>query len=246
MTRFACIINNLTVAYQNKPVLWNITAHIPSGVILGLVGPNGAGKTTLIKSILGLIKPIAGTITLLDGSAPLPHRQIAYVPQRATVDWDFPATVFDTVMMGRYGHLGWFARPTKHDIQEVMIALDQVGLTHYKDHHISQLSGGQQQRIFLARALVQHASLYVLDEPFVGIDAVTEKTMVDILQQLRNQGKTIIVVHHDLHTVEHYFDWLLLLNTTCVAFGPVTAVFTHHNLAAAYGVQPLSSALQRP
>lgn len=238
MNTFAISINNITVAYNNTPALWDVSAHIPYGVILGIVGPNGAGKTTLIKSILGLTNPMAGSISVLGGSYKQHRHQVAYVPQRSSVDWDFPATVFDAVMMGRYGSIGWFARPSKEDTMMVMQALEQVGLELLANRHISELSGGQQQRIFLARALVQQASIYILDEPFVGIDSVTERTTVSLLTELRNQGKTIIVVHHDLQTVEHYFDWLLLLNIKRIAYGTVEHVFTPTHLTATYGIQP--------
>jgi manganese/zinc/iron transport system ATP- binding protein len=237
MSTPAVSISHLTVAYNNKPVLWDITAEIPQGVMLGVVGPNGAGKTTLIKSLVNLVKPMAGTIKIF--GAPFAHirDQIAYIPQRATIDWDFPVTVFDVVMMGRFGALGWFGRPRAQDHISVYETLERVGLEQYKDTPISHLSGGQQQRVFLARALVQHANLYILDEPFVGIDAATEKTVVAILQELRAQGKTLLIVHHDLHTITHYFDWLLLLNVSCISIGPTAQTYTPSMLQHTYGNQ---------
>ncbi|HZW61569.1 MAG TPA: metal ABC transporter ATP-binding protein [Candidatus Babeliales bacterium] len=235
MSEFAVSINNLTVAYNNKPVLWNINAHIPSGILLAVAGPNGAGKTTLIKSILELVKPVAGTIQIFGSPYAHQRNQIAYVPQRMSVDWQFPITVFDAVMMGRYGNIGWFKRPGDADIIAVHTALQHVGLTPYAQCHISELSGGQQQRIFLARALVQEASIYLLDEPFIGVDSVTENTTVLLLKKLRDQGKTIIVVHHDLQTIRKYFDWVLLLNVERIAYGTVEQVFTPETVTAAFG-----------
>jgi len=235
MESHALEIKNLTVAYHDIPVLWHISATIPRGVLLAIVGPNGAGKTTLLKSILGLIKPIAGTISLCGGTYKQQRNKIAYIPQRASVDWDFPATVFDVVLMGRYRHIGWFKRPSQIDYDEVYIALAQVGMHAYVDRHISQLSGGQQQRVFLARALVQHADLYILDEPFVGIDIATERAMIQVLKQLRVLGKTIVVVHHDLQTLHEYFDWMWLINKRSIVCGPIVDVLRHEYIQAAYG-----------
>lgn len=228
-------INHLSVTYHHKPVLWDICATIPRGVVLGVVGPNGAGKTTLIKTLLGLIKPLAGTIKIYGDSISSKRHEIAYIPQRMSIDWDFPATVFDVVMMGRYGHIGWFKRPKQHDIDHVHRALELVGLTAHMHNHISQLSGGQQQRMFIARALVQEASLYLLDEPFAGIDATTEKSMMALLKQLAAQQKTIIIVHHDMHTMPTYFDWLLMVHIKQIAFGPSKQIFTYENVHATFG-----------
>ncbi len=228
-------VHALTVAYKDKPVLWNVSAQIPSGVMCAVVGPNGAGKTTFIKSILGLIKPIAGTVAFFDGSYAQHYQKIAYVPQRNSVDWDFPVSVFDVVLMGRYGHIGWFKRPRKQDIDAAHIALHQVGLSAFANRHISQLSGGQQQRVFLARSLAQDAQLYIMDEPFAGVDIATEKTMIVLLKQLRSQGKTIIVVHHDLQTLQEYFDWILMLNKQVIACGPINQVLNKESIAIAYG-----------
>lgn len=212
-------IRHLTVFYRNVPALWDICLNIPQGILLGIVGPNGAGKTTLIKSILGIIKPNAGVINAYDN-----NDSIAYIAQRTSIDWDFPATALDVVLMGRYKHIGWFSRPKKHDYEKALEALELVGMLQYADRHISQLSGGQQQRIFVARALAQDAEIYLLDEPFIGIDMATEKIIIDILKKLRDQGKTIIVVHHDIHTLHEYFDWLLYLNIKVISFGPSNSI----------------------
>jgi manganese/zinc/iron transport system ATP- binding protein len=235
MQSYALEIKNLTVAYQDTPVLWQVNATIPHGVLLAIVGPNGAGKTTLLKSMLGLIKPVAGTIALCGGTFKQNIHKIAYVPQRTSVDWDFPATVFDVVLMGRYRHMGWFKRPSQTDYDEVHIALAQVGMHAYADRHISHLSGGQQQRIFLARALVQHADIYMLDEPFIGIDSATEHTMVQIFKQLCALGKTILIVHHDLQTLHQYFDWMWLVNKRSIVCGPIVDVLRQEYIQAAYG-----------
>lgn len=224
----ALTISHLTVAYNHQPVLSDITASIPQGTTCGIVGPNGAGKTTLIKAVVGLIKPIAGVINVLGGHYADHRNDIAYVPQRADVDWDFPATVFDIALMGRYGHCGWFARPKKYDKDITLHALATVGMYAHKDTPIGELSGGQQQRVFLARALAHDPQLYIMDEPFVGVDAVTEKTIVRLLHQLRAQGKTVIIVHHDLSTLHDYFDWLLLLNKKLIACGPTHTVAREH------------------
>ena len=227
----ACKVQHLTVAYGDHLVLKDVTVDIPRGVICAVVGPNGAGKTTFIKAVLGLVDRVAGTIALATES-------VSYVPQRRTIDWDFPVSVLDVVLMGRYKALGWFARPTEHDQQLALDALRQVKLLEYANRPISQLSGGERQRIFLARSLVQNADIYIMDEPFVGVDAVTEQTIVDVLKALRAQGKTIIIVHHDLQTMQEYFDWLVLLNVQLVAAGPMRTVFTKKNIEKAYGALP--------
>jgi manganese/zinc/iron transport system ATP- binding protein len=228
-------VRDLTIAYHETPVLWDIDISVPEGVLLAIVGPNGAGKTTLIKSILGMIKPAAGDILIKGKSYSSQRKKVGYVPQRGAVDWDFPTDVCDVVMMGRYGHLGWFKRPGKHERDLAMEALDQVGMMAFSDRQISQLSGGQQQRVFLARALVQAADVYFMDEPFVGVDAVTETTIIEVLKRLRGAGKTVVVVHHDLQTVTKYFDWGLLLNVRKIAMGPISDVMTDENLKLAYG-----------
>lgn len=228
MTNNAIEISDLTVAYNEKPVLWDIDLDIPKGTLMAVVGPNGAGKSTLLKAMLGLLKPVSGAIKF-------PGKlSIGYVPQSESVDWDFPTTVFDVVLMGRYGHLGLFKRPGKRDKQLVKESLEKVGMTEYSSRQISQLSGGQQQRVFLARALVQDADIYFLDEPFKGVDVQTEKSIVNLLKGLRDSGKTVIVVHHDLQTVEDYFDWVTLINLKIVASGPVNQVFIEKNLTKTY------------
>src|SRR5687767_6318373 len=194
-------VHDLTVAYRDKPVLWDIDLAVPSGVLMAVVGPNGAGKTTLIKAALGLVRPVSGEV-LVHGKPYSPRSQlVAYVPQRGTVDWDFPTTGQDVVTMGTYGRLGWFRRPGKVEREAALHALERVGMSEFAHRQISQLSGGQQQRVFLARALVQDAPVYLMDEPFQGVDAVTERAIVEILRELRSRGRTVLVVHHDLQTV---------------------------------------------
>lgn len=228
-------VTDLTVAYQDQPVLWDIDLEVPPGVLLAIVGPNGAGKTTLIKAILGLVRPAAGNVLIYDKPYQTQRRIVSYVPQRGTVDWDFPTNVLDVVMMGRYSALGWIRRPGKQERDLALSALEKVGMEAYTDRQISQLSGGQQQRVFLARALVQDATIYLMDEPFQGVDATTERAIVTLLQELRETGKTVVVVHHDLQTVADYFDWVLLLNIKRIASGPVAETFTPENLRATYG-----------
>lgn len=234
MKEYALEIHDLTVAYNEVPVLWDIELSVPNGVLMAIVGPNGAGKSTLIKSALQLVKPVSGTISFFNKTYKEQRKNIGYVPQKESVDWDFPTDVLDVVMMGRYGRLGWFKRPSKEDKRCCLEAIDKVGMLSFKDRQISQLSGGQQQRVFLARALAQDADIYFMDEPFQGIDAKTEKSVVKVLQELRNQNKTVIVVHHDLSTVPEYFDWVTLLNTGVIASGPINKVFTEENLYKTY------------
>ena len=228
-------VQDLTVAYREQPALWDVDLTVPPGVLLAIVGPNGAGKTTLLKAILGLLRPVAGQVLIFGQPVEQQRRQISYVPQRGSVDWDFPTSVLDVVMMGTYGELGWIRRPGRRQRERALAALDQVGMRELSDRQISQLSGGQQQRVFLARALVQDADIYLMDEPFQGVDALTERAIVTLLQQLRAQGKTVIAVHHDLQTVPEYFDWVMLLNVRRIACGPVAEVFTEHNLRLTYG-----------
>jgi manganese/zinc/iron transport system ATP- binding protein len=228
-------VTDLTVAYQEKPVLWDVDFQAPQGVLLAIVGPNGAGKSTLIKSILGLVRPAAGQV-LVFGQAYRPESKlIGYVPQRGSVDWDFPTTVLDVVMMGRYGHLGWFKRPGKNERKLAIECLEKVGMADFLNRQISQLSGGQQQRVFIARAFIQDAPIYLMDEPFAGVDATTEKSIIALLRELRGRGKTVVCVHHDLQTLKEYFDWVMLLNVRSVALGKVTEVLTSDNLRRAYG-----------
>jgi manganese/zinc/iron transport system ATP- binding protein len=216
-------------------VLWDIDLSVPAGILLAVVGPNGAGKTTMIKAILGLIPPAAGQVLIFGRPYPEQRKLVGYGPQRGSVDWDFPTTVFDLVLMGRYGSLGWVKRPRRREKKQVQEALEKVGMDPYSHRQISQLSGGQQQRAFLARALVQDAQIYFMDEPFQGVDATTERAIVNLLQELRAAGKTVVVVHHDLQTVPDYFDWVTLLNVRRIASGPVGEVFTEENLRLAYG-----------
>jgi manganese/zinc/iron transport system ATP- binding protein len=228
-------IHDLTVAYNDRPVLWDVDLTIPTGVLAAVIGPNGAGKTTLMKAILGLIRPLSGQIRVL-GAPYSPRRQcVAYVPQRSSVDWDFPTTALDVVLMGTYGRLGWFRRPGRAERQAAWAALKRVGMHDWAQRQIGQLSGGQQQRVFLARALVQQAPLLLLDEPFQGVDAVTEQTIISLLRQLRSEGKTLLAVHHDLQTAAEYFDWVVLLNVRVIASGPTAITLTLQNLQRTYG-----------
>jgi manganese/zinc/iron transport system ATP- binding protein len=228
-------IHDLTVAFDRKPVLWNIDLTIPQGKLVGIIGPNGAGKSTLIKSVMGLLPLSSGYAKLFDQPLDTVRDKISYVPQRESVDWDFPASVLDVVMMGRYGKLGLFRRPRKADRDVAMECLKKVGMEAYLNRQISQLSGGQQQRTFLARALAQQAEIYFLDEPFAGVDAATEKTIIQLLQEMTKARKTVIVVHHDLQSVTEYFDWVILLNTRLIAHGPTESTFNSANLQEAYG-----------
>ncbi len=230
-------IEDLTVSYHGKPVLWDIDVNIPPGVMAAIIGPNGAGKSTLIKAVLDLVKPTAGHVTLHGTPYRRQRSRVGYVPQRSSVDWDFPTTALDIVTMGLYGQLGWIRWPGRREREKAMAALEEVRMADLANRQISQLSGGQQQRVFLARALVQDADVYFLDEPMAGVDATTERTIVDLLRKLRAQGKTIIVVHHDLQTVRSYFDWLIILNVRVLAQGPVDEVYSMDNLQRAYGGQ---------
>jgi manganese/zinc/iron transport system ATP- binding protein len=226
---------DLTVAYQRKPVLWEISLDIPAGSLVGLVGPNGAGKSTLIKAMMGLVPKVSGEI-LLDAKTMEDQRaRVAYVPQRESVDWDFPASVLDVVLMGMYRKIGWFLPIRKEHRHQAMLALEKVGIAELANRQISQLSGGQQQRTFLARALVQSADVLLMDEPFAAVDAATEQSIIQVLRSLQSEGKTILVVHHDLHTVPEYFDFLVLLNVRAVAWGPMQSTFTTENLRKTYG-----------
>lgn len=232
----AISVDDLTVAYNYKPVLWDIDLEVPEGVLMAIVGPNGAGKSTLIKAILGIIKPIAGSISIFGKPYQQQRRLVAYVPQKGSVDWDFPTTAFDVVLMGTYGSLGWIKRPGQKEKKKALEALEKVGMLAFRNRQISQLSGGQQQRVFLARALVQEASIYFMDEPFQGVDATTEIAIINILKELRSLGKTLIVVHHDLQTVPEYFDWVTFLNVKKIATGPIKDVFNDENLTKTYGI----------
>jgi manganese/zinc/iron transport system ATP- binding protein len=228
-------VHDMTVAYHRRPVLWDVDFEVPEGKLVGIVGPNGAGKTTLIKAILGLAPLASGKVEIYGQSYRDQRHLVGYVPQRESVDWDFPVTVRDVVLMGTYGRLGWFRRPGRADRELADRCLDQVGMRAYSKRQIRQLSGGQQQRVFLARALAEQARIYFLDEPFSGVDAATETAIVDLLQSMRSEKKTVFVVHHDLQTVRDYFDWVLLLNMRLVAGGPVDEIFTPENLQKTYG-----------
>lgn len=228
-------VHDLTVSYDKKPVLWNVDFKIPTGKLVAIIGPNGAGKSTLLKTSFGLIPHLSGWIKFFDRTYSEVRKNVAYIPQKESVDWDFPATVFEVALMGRYGHLGWFKRPGESDKRKAMHALEQVGMEHFKDKNIRDLSGGQQQRVFLARALAQEAEMYFLDEPFSGVDVATEKAIVNLLKELRKDNKTILVVHHDIQTVREYFDWVVMLNVNLVAVGPLESTFTRENLDRTYG-----------
>lgn len=228
-------VNNLTVAYQKKPVLTDVSFTVPEGKLIGIIGPNGAGKSTLIKAILGFIPKTTGEIQIYGEGYRAKNRVVGYVPQRGSVDWDFPTNALDVVLMGRYGHIGYFKRPGKKDIEFARECLRKVGMEAFEKRQISQLSGGQQQRVFLARALAQDSKVYFMDEPFVGVDAATERAIIDILNELKNNGKTVLVVHHDLQTVKDYFDHVILLNIEVIASGPTEETFTIENLHRTYG-----------
>ena len=233
--RFALHIRDLTVAYHRKPVLWDVDLDVPPSVVAGIVGPNGAGKSTLIKAVLDLVPHASGTVEIFGKPYRRQRRLVGYVPQRESVDWNYPINALELVAMGLYRTIGWFRRVGPVYRRRALEALAEVGMADLAYRQISQLSGGQQQRIFLARALVQDADVYFMDEPFSGVDAATEKAIIAILQRLREEGKTVFVVHHDLETVREYFDYLIMLNMRVVSAGPVADVFTPENLRRTYG-----------
>lgn len=228
-------VRGLTVSYGDKPAVFSVDATFMAGEMTAIIGPNGAGKSTLLKAALGIIKPLSGQVTAWGGSLQAARERIAYVPQRASIDWDFPTRVLDVVMMGQYRRLGLLRRIRAKHMKTALDSLKRVGMDGFADRQIGQLSGGQQQRVFLARALAQNADLYLLDEPFAGVDAATEKAIIGVLQDLRSRGKTVIAVHHDLATVADYFDRVFLINTTRIAEGTVSEAFTQANLQEAYG-----------
>ena len=228
-------VRDVTVAYDRRPVLWDVEVSLPRHHLIAIVGPNGAGKSTLLKAAMGLLPLASGSIEILGAPLEESRKLVGYVPQRESVDWDFPTDALDVVTMGTYGRLGWMRRPGKKERDLAMQCLAQVGMESFAHRQISQLSGGQQQRVFLARALVQQAQIYFMDEPFAGVDAATESAIVTLLRELRQQQKTVIVVHHDLETVRDYFDWVVLLNMRVVAAGPIAETFTHENLQKTYG-----------
>lgn len=227
-------IHNVTVAYRHRPVLWDIDYDAPKRALVAVVGPNGAGKSTLMKACLGLLPLAAGQVEFWGSPFASQRLRVGYVPQREAVDWEFPVNVLDVAVMGRYGRLGWFRRVSAKDRAIALECLDRVGMADLAKRQISELSGGQQQRVFLARALAQEADLYLMDEPLAGVDAATERTIIEILRELRQSGRTVLVVHHDLSTVPEYFDHVLLLNTRVIAAGPVQEAFTPDNLHATY------------
>ncbi len=228
-------VHDLTVSYARKPVLWGIDFTLPAGCIAGIIGPNGAGKSTLLKAIMGLIPPSSGHVKLFDRPLAEVRPRVSYVPQRESVDWDFPVSVLDVVLMGRYGKVGLLRNTGAKDRAIAMDCLDHVGMSAFAKRQISQLSGGQQQRVFLARALAQEADVYLMDEPFAGVDAATEQAIVTLLRNMAAAGKTIVVVHHDLQSAQTYFDWIVLLNMHLVAAGPTAQVFTNALIQQAYG-----------
>lgn len=226
-------VKNLTVAYDGKPVLENISGEIKKGSLTAIIGPNGAGKTTFLKAIMGLLKPLSGEVTF--GFEDKERKtKIAYVPQTGSTDRDFPVTVFDVALMGRYPHLGWFKRPKKKDREIAFEMLKKVGMEKYVHRQIGTLSGGQEQRVFLARALAQQAKLYFLDEPFKGVDAATEKVIVEMLREIREQGGTVVVVHHDLNTVKKYFDLVIMINKTLVCWGDTESCFNEKTVSKTF------------
>ena len=227
--------HDLTVSYHKKPVLWNIDMTLPKGALIGIIGPNGAGKSTLIKAAMGLLPLGSGNVRMFNQELDAVRDKVSYVPQRESVDWDFPTSVLDVVLMGRYAKLGLLKRPRKADKEMAMSCLKKVGMEAFIGRQISQLSGGQQQRVFLARALAQEADLYFMDEPFAGVDAATEAAILSIMQEMTASGKTVIVVHHDLQSAAEYFDWIVLLNMRLVASGPIEEVFNNKMLQETYG-----------
>ena len=237
MSQQVITVKGISVSYEKKRVLTNIFLDIFSGNIYGVVGPNGAGKSTLFKAILGLIEANTGKVIFEGKTKKEQRKEVVYVPQKNDVDWSFPATVFDIVLMGRYPHKTVFQRLNKEDKEMAMHALEEVDMLSFRDRQIGELSGGQQQRVFLARALCQEADIFLLDEPFVGVDMTTEDRIIHILKKLASEGKTLLVVHHDLSTVEEYFDKVILLNQRLVAYGDTNTTFTQENIAKAYGGQ---------
>mgnify|MGYP001099690536 CR=1 FL=1 len=235
MKDIAIETHNLTVSYNRRPVLWNIDFKLPVGQIIGIIGPNGSGKTTLLKAIMGLVKSSSGYVKIFDQELEDVRARISYVPQRESVDWDFPASVMDVVLMGRYRSHNLFKRIQQKDRDLAAEALEKVNMLEYSKRQINQLSGGQQQRVFIARSLAQGADLYIMDEPFVGVDAATEEAILKLFAEMKAEGKTVVVVHHDLQTAKDYFDWIVLLNTRMVAAGPKEEIFNQDLLQEAYG-----------
>jgi manganese/zinc/iron transport system ATP- binding protein len=230
-------IHDLNVAYHTKVVVWDADFEAPAGQLVAIVGPNGAGKSTLLKAALGLVPIASGSVRFFGQPYRRVRARVAYVPQRESVDWDFPVSALDVVAMGLYRRLGWCRPVGRRERLAAAVMLEKVGLADYAGRQISQLSGGQQQRVFLARALAQDADLYLMDEPFASVDAATERAIVEVLRELRERGRTAVCVHHDLPTVPDYFDHVALLNLRVVAQGPVGEVFTTENLRKTYGAR---------
>ncbi len=228
-------VEELTVNYDKTAVLWDINFAIPPGQCVGIIGPNGAGKSTLLKAAMGLIRGLSGKVRFFGKPLSEVRQHVSYIPQRSSVDWDFPITAFDLVLMGCYGNLGLFKWVSKKDKLAALQALALVGMEGFADRQIGELSGGQQQRLFIARALLQEADIYLMDEPFAGVDMATEKALLILFETLKKQGKTLIVVHHDLSTVESYFDWVIMLNTCLIAVGPVKEVYNKNTILRTYG-----------
>lgn len=235
MNQYVIEVDNLSASYQKNTVLENVNFKVQKGTLTGIVGPNGAGKSTLIKTMLDLHPNLTGKVTFYGTEFKKAKKRIGYVPQRGSVDWDFPTTALDVVMMGLYGEIGLFKWPNKEHKRKAYEALEKMGMVDYANRQISQLSGGQQQRVFLARALVQNADIYFMDEPLVGVDAATERAIMAILKELKEKQKTVLVVHHDLQTVEEYFDHVLLINRTIIAYGRTKEAFTKENIIKTYG-----------
>jgi len=227
--------HNLTVLYGRKPAIWNVDFKLPEGQVIGIMGPNGSGKSTLLKSIMGVVTPTTGYTKVYDQELNQVRHKVSYVPQRQEIDWDFPASVWDIVSMGRFHVRGLFKRLTSEDNDIIQESLEKVNMLGFAKRQISQLSGGQQQRVFLARAIAQQGELFLMDEPFAGVDIATEEMIVDLLKEMKDQGKTLVIVHHDLHTAQSYFDHLVLMNTRLVACGKTSDVFTDQILTDTYG-----------
>ena len=228
-------IHDLTVSYDQSPVLWNVDLSLPEGKLIGILGPNGAGKSTLIKAIMGLVQASGGYVKIFNKDLEQVRNRISYVPQRESVDWNFPASVLDVVLMGTHGKLGLFKRPGKKEKELAHSCLEKVGMSAFASRQISELSGGQQQRVFIARALAQEADLYLMDEPFAGVDMATETAIFQLLQEMSKEGKTIVVVHHDIHSAMSYFEWIIMLNLHLVASGPKQEVVSEELLRKTYG-----------
>ncbi|ANQ84384.1 metal ABC transporter ATP-binding protein [Azoarcus olearius] len=240
-------VHGLTVAYGQQTVLREVDFVAPAASLVAVVGPNGAGKSTFIKAVLGLQPRLAGAVSCYGRAVERQRHLIGYVPQRSSVDWDFPASALDVVTMGLYGRIGWCRPVRARHREQALDCLEQVGMADFARRQIGQLSGGQQQRVFLARALAQDAMLYLMDEPFAGVDAATERAIVDVLRTLKGRGRTVLCVHHDLQTAPDYFEHLLLLAGRVVAAGPINETFTAAALEAAYGVglPPVAAAVAR-